>query len=62
MEAEDNAAEEKEGDGRFVEMDDEHFEVIENMDEEDRDDVFKEVTVPSPAHENDDVSKQLPTD
>ena len=45
-----------------MEIDDEQFEVIENMDEEGRDDVFKEVTVPSPVHENDDISKQLPSD
>ena len=62
VEEEDNAADEKEGNGRFVEIDDEQFEVIDDMDEEDSDDDFKEITVPSPAHENDDVRKQLPTD
>jgi len=62
VEEEDNAADEKEGNGRFVEIDDEQFEVIDDMDEEDSDDDFKEVTASSPAYENDDVSKQLPTD
>jgi len=61
-EAEDNAAEQKEGSERFVEIDDEQFEVIDNMDEEDSDVDFKDVTVPSPAYENDDVRKQLLTD
>ena len=62
VEEEDNAAEEKEGSGRSVEIDGEQFEVIDDMDEEDSDDDFKKVTVPSPAHENDDVRRQFPTD
>ena len=62
VEEEDNIAEEKEGSGCSVEIDDEQFEVIDDMDEEYSSDDFKEVTAPSPAHENDDVSKQLPTD
>jgi len=35
---------EEEGSGRFVEIDDEQFEVIDDMDEEDSDDDYKEIT------------------
>ena len=35
---------EEEGGGRFVEIDDEQFEVIDDMDEEDSDDDYKEIT------------------
>lgn len=56
---ESNAAEEEEGIGRFVEIDNEQFEVIDDMDE-DSEDEYKEVPFPSPTHEQ--VSEQLATD
>ena len=43
-------------------IDDEHFGVINDMDEDENDNGFKKVTVPSPAQENYHVSEQLPTD
>ena len=55
--------EEEEGSGRFVEIDDEQFEVIDDMDEEDSDeDDYKKVTVPSFVDENDKVNEQLATE
>ena len=62
------AVEEEEGSGRFVEIDDEQFEVIDDMDEEDSDDDdddgddYKKVTVPSFVDENDKVNEQLATE
>ena len=52
------SAAEKES-GRFVEIDDEQFEVIDDMDEEESDDDYNEITVASLVHENDEVNAQL---
>ena len=62
-EEEGTTVEEEEGSGRFVEIDDEQFEVIDDMDEEDSDeDDYKKVTVPSSVDENDKVNEQLATE
>lgn len=62
-EEEGTTMEEEEGSGRFVEIDDEQFEVIDDMDEEDSDeDDYKKVTVPSSVDENDKVNEQLATE
>ena len=54
--------EEEEGCGRFVEIDDEQFEVIDDMDE-DSDDDYKEVAAQSSLNENDEkVNEQLPVE
>ena len=49
---------EEEGSGRFVEIDDEQFEVIDDMDEEDSDDDYKEITAVSSSLQVFDNSAQ----
>lgn len=58
----DSAEEGAEGSGRFVQIDDEQFEVIDDMDEEDSDDDYREVTVPSPRRERHTDSEQFLTE
>ena len=50
---------EEEGCGRFVEIDDEQFEVIDDMDEDSEDD-YKEVAAHSPLNENVEQMNELP--